>query len=44
MQLYYQMVYLNNVGWKRVVLKTYLCWSICVDTAAFTGLLWYIFK
>ena len=44
MQLYYQMVLPNNVGGKNMALKNYLCWSVCVDIAALSGLLWYIFK
>ena len=34
----------NKIIWKGVALRAYLCWSICVDIAAFTGLLWYIFR
>ena len=44
MQLYYQTVLPSNVEWKKLALKAYLCWSVCVDTAALIGILWYIFR
>ena len=36
--------YRRSVEWKRYALKAYLCWSICVDIAALSGLMWYIFR
>jgi len=30
--------------WKRVALKIYLCWSVCVDMVALAGILWYVFR
>ncbi len=32
------------VEWKKNALKVYLCWSVCVDIVAFSGLIWYIFR
>ena len=32
------------VEWKKIALRVYLCWSVCVDTTALVGILWYIFK
>jgi len=34
----------GHAEWKKLALKVYLCWSVCVDMAALTGILWYIFK
>jgi len=34
----------TNVEWKKVAIKAYLCWSVCVDMAALAGILWYILK
>jgi len=45
MQWFYPIKYIRRrVEWKGIAIKVYLCWSICVDIAAFAGLLWYIFK
>ena len=34
----------RDIEWKRVALRAYFFWSVCVDMAALTGILWYIFK
>ena len=45
MQLFYPAQYIRrHVEWKKIALRVYLCWSVCVDTAALAGILWYIFK
>ena len=45
MQWFYPALYTRrHVEWKRYALKAYLCWSICVDIAALSGLMWYIFR
>jgi|6_EtaG_2_1085325.scaffolds.fasta_scaffold00302_21 hypothetical protein len=44
MHLFYLPTLTNDVEWKKIALRTYLCWSVCVDMAALAGILWYIFK
>ena len=44
MELFYQVTQCNRKEIKRWALRVYLCWSVCVDTAALAALLWYIFK
>jgi len=45
MQLFYPVQHIRgHVEWKKVALRAYLCWSVCVDMAALAGILWYIFK
>ena len=49
MQLFFQVVQRpiaigERLEWKKLGLRIYLAWSICVDIAAFCGLLWYLLK
>jgi len=45
MQWFYLIQYIRRPDeWKKLALKAYLCWSICVDIAALTGLIWYLLR
>jgi len=46
MELFYQVTQCSRkeAEWKKLLLRVYLCWSVCVDMGALFGVLWWLFK